>query len=403
MSLAVMLAPLRYVQGPDALLELGGQLQILGLKNPLILASPSARKAVGPTLSQGSSRGASRTRSWISAASAPGARSSGSRTPASRAGTTPSSTAGAARRSTRDAPPPRKSALNVEKNPPEFIPDLGAGVACINIPTVAATDASTSAVSLVYSDNHTVEATMIYPTSPTMVFVDTSVIAKSPVRLLVAGMGDALATYFEAAMTYQTGSRAVVTQSYSTRATQALARLCFDLLMEYGVQGKIEAEAGVPGPGLEAVVEANILLSGLGFESGGISASHAVGHGFHHIPEFFEVPQYHGELVAFGTLVQLLLERRTPAYLDTVFGFCVSVGLPTTFAEMTLKDRHRRSSGDGGARRLTRHDHQVDARVVPRARRAGPPLRPPRDPARHHRDRRLRTRVQLPEVRMRGC
>jgi len=179
---------------------------------------------------------------------------------------------------------------------------------------------------------------MVYPTSPTMVFVDTSVIAKSPVRLLVAGMGDALATYFEAAMTYQTGSRAVVTQSYSTRATQALARLCFDLLMDYGLQGKIEAEAGVPGPGLEAVVEANILLSGLGFESGGISASHAVGHGFHHIPEFFEVPQYHGELVAFGTLVQLLLERRKPAFLDTVFGFCTTVGLPTTFAEMTLKD-----------------------------------------------------------------
>jgi glycerol dehydrogenase len=42
--------------------------------------------------------------------------------------------------------------------------------------------------------------------------------------------------------------------------------------------------------------------------------------------------------VAFGTLVQLLLERRKPAFLDTVFGFCTSVGLPTTFAEMTLKD-----------------------------------------------------------------
>lgn len=338
MSLAVMLAPLRYVQGPDALLQLGEQLQILGLKNPLILTSPSARRAVGPTLSEGlESRGIAyafmdfggectrREIERIKNTCIEGGHDAiincggGKTLDAGRAAAT-------------------KSALNVDKNPPEFIPDLGAGVACINIPTVAATDASTSAVSLVYSDNHTVEATMIYPTSPMMVFVDTSVIAKSPVRLLVAGMGDALATYFEAAMTCQTGSRAVVTQSYSTRATQALARLCFDLLMEYGVQGKIEAEAGVPGPGLEAVVEANILLSGLGFESGGISASHAVGHGFHHIPDFFEVPQYHGELVAFGTLVQLLLERRTPVYLDTVFGFCRSVGLPTSFAEMTLKD-----------------------------------------------------------------
>jgi glycerol dehydrogenase len=338
MPLAVMLAPLRYVQGPDALLQLGEQLQILGLKNPLILASPSARKAVGATLSQGlESRGIAYafteftgecTRREIERV----------KNLCIEGGHDAIINCGGGKTLDAGRAAAAKSALNVEKNPPEFIPDLGAGVACINIPTVAATDASTSAVSLVYCDNHTVEATMVYPTSPTMVFVDTSVIAKSPVRLLVAGMGDALATYFEAAMTYQTGSRAVVTQSYSTRATQALARLCFDLLMEYGLQGKIEAEAGVPGPGLEAVVEANILLSGLGFESGGISASHAVGHGFHHIPEFFEVPQYHGELVAFGTLVQLLLERRKPAFLDTVFGFCVSVGLPTTFAEMTLRD-----------------------------------------------------------------
>lgn len=338
MPLAVMLAPLRYVQGPDALLQLGDQLQILGLKNPLILASPSARKAVGETLSQGlESRGITYafteftgecTRREIERVK--NLCIDGGHDAIINCGGGKTLDAGRAAAA--------KSALNVEKSPPEFIPDLGAGVACINIPTVAATDASTSAVSLVYCDNHTVEATMVYPTSPTMVFVDTSVIAKSPVRLLVAGMGDALATYFEAAMTYQTGSRAVVTQSHSTRATQALARLCFDLLMEYGLQGKNEAEVGVPGPGLEAVVEANILLSGLGFESGGISASHAVGHGFHHIPEFFEKPQYHGELVAFGTLVQLLLERRKPRYLDRVFSFCVSVGLPTTFAEMTLKD-----------------------------------------------------------------
>ena len=75
-------------------------------------------------------------------------------------------------------------AINVEKAPPEVFPKFGAGVPCINIPTVAATDASTSAVSLVYSEKGTVEATMVFPTNPTMVLVDTSVIANSPVRLL---------------------------------------------------------------------------------------------------------------------------------------------------------------------------------------------------------------------------
>jgi glycerol dehydrogenase len=108
--------------------------------------------------------------------------------------------------------------------------------------------------------------------------------------------------------------------------------------MSYGVQAKLEAQAGVAGPGLEAVVEANILLSGLGFESGGLGAAHAVGHAFTHIQEHFEEPQYHGELVGFGTLVQLMLEERESASMDQVYAFCKAVGLPTTFDEMTLKN-----------------------------------------------------------------
>jgi glycerol dehydrogenase len=80
-------------------------------------------------------------------------------------------------------------------------------------------------------------------------------------------------------------------------------------------------------------------LSGLGFESGGLSASHAVGHAFLHIPEYFEgTPPFHGELVAFGTLTQLMLEGRKPDFLDKIFGFCKTVGLPTTFAELMLKN-----------------------------------------------------------------
>jgi glycerol dehydrogenase len=104
------------------------------------------------------------------------------------------------------------------------------------------------------------------------------------------------------------------------------------------VQARIEAEAGIPGPALEAVVEANVLLSGLGFESGGLSAAHAVGHAFHHIREFFVEARFHGELVAFGTLVQLVMEGRRTDFLDELFRFCKAVGLPTTFSEMTLPE-----------------------------------------------------------------
>ena len=338
MALKVLMAPLRYVQGPHALLQMGEQLQVLGIKNPLILASPSAKKAVGPAIRQGLDAqgikyafvdfGGSCT--WKEIERVKNACIAGGHDALINCGGGKTLDTGRCAAA--------GSAMNVEKMPPEIFPRFGAGVPCINVPTVAATDASTSAVSLVYTEEGTLEATMVFPTNPTMVFVDTAVIAKSPVRLLVAGMGDALATHFEADMSYKTSSPSVQTRAQSTLTAQALGRLCLDILMDYGVQAKAEAEAGVPGPGLEAVAEANVLLSGLGFESGGLCASHAVGHAFHHIPGYFEQPLYHGELVAFGTLTQLIMERRKPEFLDKIFGFCKAVGLPTTFAEMRLKN-----------------------------------------------------------------
>ncbi|MGD0659613.1 MAG: glycerol dehydrogenase [Syntrophorhabdales bacterium] len=338
MALKIFISPLRYVQGPRALLQMGEQLRMLGIRNPLILTSPRARKAIEPTIAQGLKvseitfafidfngectwkeiervRKACIDESHDAIISCGGGK------------TLDTGRCAAARQ-----------AVNIGKSPPELIPQLGAGVPCINVPTVAATDASTAAASLVRTEKGIIEATLVFPANPTMVFVDTAVIAKSPVRLLVAGMGDALATYFETNMSLRTSTPVVGICALSTRTAQTLSRLCFDILLDYGALAKVEVEAGVPGPAIEAVVEANVLLSGLGYEGGGLSAAHAVGHAFEHIRESFARHMYHGELVAFGTLTQLMLEGRNPEYLDTVFGFCKAVGLPMTFEELALSN-----------------------------------------------------------------
>jgi len=146
-------------------------------------------------------------------------------------------------------------------------------------------------------------------------------------------------------------------------------------MMDYGVQAKTEAEAKVAGPGLEAVAEANVLLSGLGFESDGLCAAHAVGHVFHHIPEYFSKPQFHGELVAFGTLTQLMLEGRKAEFLDKIFGFCRAVGLPTTLEEFTLKNVTDEVPGDRGKRCVRGHTGAVHGRGKQGAQRGGEILR----------------------------
>lgn len=114
----------------------------------------------------------------------------------------------------------------------------------------------------------------------------------------------------------------------------ALAKFCFEILLNYGVQAKNSCEQKVVTPALEHVIEANTLLSGLGFESGGLSAAHAIHNGFTALEATHNY--WHGEKVAFGTLAMLMLIDSDPEMIETVYHFCESVGLPTTLAEIGL-------------------------------------------------------------------
>lgn len=333
MAVKIMVAPVRYVQGPGALAQLGLQLTHFGIRKPLILISPSAKRAAGATITEAlavaniehafTDFAGECTRREIERVKQE-CLSGGHDSVISCGGGKCIDTGRAAAAG---------DAYDVERE--VWLP-LGAGVHCVNIPTVANNDGPTSSGVIIYNDSHVLESRMLSRVTPLLVLVDTSIIAKAPVRLLVAGMGDALASFFQVDVCYRTGTPSIITHSLSTHTARALARLNLELLLTYGVLAKTEAEAGVPGPALEAVCEANILVSGLSFANGGIAAAHAFSMAFDHIPESFKVPQYHGELVAFGTLCQLVMEESKPEVLKEIFGFCRSVGLPTTLQEMTL-------------------------------------------------------------------
>jgi len=74
------------------------------------------------------------------------------------------------------------------------------------VPTIAGTDAPCSALSVIYSEDGAFEEYLFLPKNPNMVLVDTEIVSRAPVRLLVSGMGDALATYFEARACMQSNS-----------------------------------------------------------------------------------------------------------------------------------------------------------------------------------------------------
>lgn len=202
-------------------------------------------------------------------------------------------------------------------------------------PTIASSDAPCSALSVIYTDDHAFDKYLYLRQNPNMVLMDTTVIAASPVRLTVSGMGDALATYFEAKAVVASDGDSCA-GGKSTKAALALARLCFDTLMADGVKARIALDNGCCTKAVENVIEANTLLSGIGFESAGLAAAHAIHNGLTQLPETHSF--YHGEKVAFGTLVQLVLEDAPREQLEEVLSFCVEIGLPVTLAQIGVTD-----------------------------------------------------------------
>lgn len=225
------------------------------------------------------------------------------------------------------------------------------------VPTIAATDAPTSALSVIYTDEGVFEEYLILPKNPDLVLVDTQIVAEAPVRFLVSGMGDALATWFEADAASRSAS-ANMPGGRPTAAALALAKLCYDTLLEYGLSAKLAVEKHVVTPAVERIVEANTLLSGLGFESGGLAAAHAIHNGFTVIHETHE--RYHGEKVAFSTIVQLVMEDRYTDEIEEVLEFCEIVGLPTTLADLGIdhpeKDALMRAAQSATAEGETIHN-----------------------------------------------
>lgn len=217
-------------------------------------------------------------------------------------------------------------------------------VPMVSCPSLASNDAPCSAVSVLYTPAGVTQGLAFFPRNPALVVVDTSVVAEAPERYLVAGMGDAMATWFEARTCLENPHARSALSARPTLAAAALGELCADTLFAEGVAAAEAVRRRTVNDALEHVVEANTLLSGIGFESGGLACAHAVAQGLTVLPHVHR-DFLHGEMVAMGLLTQLVLEARLDE-VRRVAGFCVEVGLPAHLGHLALSAGH---TGELGA------------------------------------------------------
>lgn len=207
------------------------------------------------------------------------------------------------------------------------------GVPIIIVPTVASSDAPTSRIAALYDDNHKIISVPKLRRNPDAVIVDTDIIRRAPPRFFAAGIGDAITKKYEVSESARAGNLNFFDAS-QTRLSLLLAEECGETLYREARSALAAVREGRDDPSIERVVEATVLYSGLAFEGGGLSIAHGLLRGLTERPETQSV--LHGELVAYGTLVQLVLAAAPDAEIEKLRRFLVDLDLPVTLAQIGL-------------------------------------------------------------------
>ncbi|NUP48577.1 MAG: glycerol dehydrogenase [Catenulispora sp.] len=313
--LSVFSSPGHYVQGRDATAALGPEMLRLGLTGPaLIVAAPSAERLLSDTWR--ATFKAADTDYTVHRFGGECSRAEIARITAAAQNAAVLIGAGGGK------------ALDAARAAAD---DLA--LPFVSCPTAASNDAPCSALSVIYTDDGEFDAYQLVARNPALVLVDSSAVVQAPARLFSAGMGDALATWYEA-RTCVAGHVKNMRGGASTRSAAALAELCHRTLLADGPAALSAVRQHLLTPAVERLIEANTLLSGLGFESSGLAAAHAVHNGLTAAPQTHDF--LHGEKVAFGVLTQLVLEGAPTTELNQVLEFCCTVGLPVTLGGLGL-------------------------------------------------------------------
>ncbi len=316
--LSLNIAPTKVVRGTDALLASGKAIALFG-KKPLILGGNTSLNVIEPFLK-----------------------------PVLTANNQPYNTV-------NYSPDCSESTLaylreNVQKYQADFIIGIGGGksldagkllaqqcnLPIITIPTSAATCAAWSALSNIYTNEGAFLYDVTLDKCPDLLILDYSIILSAPKRTLIAGIGDALAKWYESSVSSGSSDKTLIISAVQQ------ARILRDILLQKSLDA-------INNPGSDMwreIVDATVLMAGVIGGIGGAQcrtvAAHAVHNGITHIQGSHHI--LHGEKVAYGILVQLRLEEMIMGNQlaitsrEQLLKFYQEIGLPKSLDELGLSN-----------------------------------------------------------------
>lgn len=237
---------------------------------------------------------------------------------------------------------------NVKESGADFIIGIGGGKTMDNakvaaheadypvviFPTLASSDAPATSVSVLYSEEGAFEKYLYLPLNPDIVLVDLDIIAGSPEAAFSAGMADAIATWIEGRVAFETDGENL-SENRTSYSGYGIAKFAYETVRQYGVQALNALKTGVVTNALGRTIEATVWMSGVGSEAVGITAAHAIHNGMTSVPDLHDAQ--HGEKVAFGTIANLILEGAPDEEVFDLANFYKKIELPLTLEDLGLK------------------------------------------------------------------
>lgn len=213
------------------------------------------------------------------------------------------------------------------------------GKPVFTVPSIASNCAPITKISIMYHEDGSFYDIPRLNCVPAHCFIDPRIVMAAPVRFLRAGIGDAMAKHIESAWSAKGGE----TLDYGSELGITAGRMCFLPLLRDGEQALKDAQAGVVSEALENAILNVVISPGIVSVSvhphynGGVA--HALFYGLtsrKHIEE----NHLHGEVVSYGTLVNLLLDKDYEN-LKLAYGFNRRTGLPVCLGDLELTKEDR--------------------------------------------------------------
>lgn len=199
-------------------------------------------------------------------------------------------------------------------------------------PTIASTCASCTSLGIVYHPDGSLREYSFSKIPPNHIFINTEVIANAPDIYLWAGMGDTMAKHYECTISSRND-----TPAHSDAMGIALSSMCAEPIIRWGEQAMADCKAHRVTHELTEVILGIIISTG--FVSNFVQVdyttglAHAIYNGFTVLPSTEANHHLHGEVVSYGILVMLTIDKQYEER-DKLYRFSRSIGLPTCLADI---------------------------------------------------------------------